>query len=121
VRAIHDLGLQAGVAISPDTPIHVLRDVAAEVELVLVMSVYPGFSGQTFLEGSVPRVREVRALLDERHPQASICIDGGIIPANIGAAVAAGADNLVAAHAVYRAGVPVGEAISRLRAAMAPG
>ncbi len=117
VGAIHKLGLEAGVAISPDTPISALREVAADVELILVMSVYPGFAGQAFLEGSIARVREGRALLDEVNPQASVGIDGGIDSANVGAAVKAGADNLVAAKAIFQAGLPVNEAIAQLRAA----
>jgi ribulose-phosphate 3-epimerase len=117
IAAIRDLGLEAGIAISPDTPVGSLRNVAPDVKLVLVMSVYPGFSGQSFLEKSVRRVREVRELLDQTGSHAGIGIDGGVDESNVGRAVAAGATNLVAASAIYRQDLRIDEALTRLRVA----
>lgn len=119
VRAIHALDCQAGMAISPDTPIDMLQAVASHVQLILVMSVYPGFGGQDMLPGSLERVRAVRALLNVANPQASVCIDGGVEVSNIRQAVAAGADNLVAGSSVFRADVPPGEVVTQLRRAVA--
>ncbi len=115
VQLIRALGCQAGIAISPDTPVSALTVIASAVDLVLVMSVHPGFSGQPFMSSSLARVREVRALLDRVNPSASVAIDGGVDQRNVAEAAAAGADNLVAASAIFKAGVPVGEAIRRLR------
>lgn len=117
VAAIHALDLEAGIAINPDTQVEALREVAPHVELVLVMSVYPGFSGQQFLESSVSRVREVKMLLDEIGSRAQIGIDGGVDEDNIGRVVAAGASNLVAASAIYRKDLRIDEALQRLREA----
>jgi len=117
VRAIHNLGKQAGVAISPDTEISKLRDVAPTVDLILIMSVYPGRSGQKFLEGSLSRIAEVRELLTEVNPGANIAIDGGISPKTVARAVDAGASNLVAATAIYRTGATIKANISALRQA----
>lgn len=118
VRSIHSLGKQAGVAVSPDTSIGALRDVVANVELILVMSVYPGYSGQIFLEKSLGRVGEVRELLAEVNSDASIGIDGGITPDTIIGAVRSGATNLVAATAIYRGSGSIRENISALRQAV---
>jgi ribulose-phosphate 3-epimerase len=117
VESIHDLGCKAGVAISPDTPIDSLSAIAPEVELILVMSVYPGFSGQSFLEDAVDRIRGVRAMLDKAGSNAMVCVDGGVDTSNIGRVVKAGADNIVAATAVFRAGMPIDDAIKHLRRA----
>jgi ribulose-phosphate 3-epimerase len=117
VDSIHNLGCKAGVAINPDTPIESLTAIAPQVELILVMSVYPGFSGQSFLEGAVDRIREVRALLEKAGSNAMVCVDGGVDTSNIGRVVMAGADNIVSATAVFRAGVPIADALARLRKA----
>jgi ribulose-phosphate 3-epimerase len=101
VQAIKALGVQAGVAINPGTPVAVLRDIAADVDLVLVMSVNPGFGGQTFIPRSESKIREVRALLDEVGNPAPIEIDGGVDEHNIARVVAAGARIVVAGSAVF--------------------
>jgi ribulose-phosphate 3-epimerase len=101
VQAIKALGVQAGVAINPGTPVAALRDIAADVDLVLVMSVNPGFGGQTFIPRSESKIREVRALLDEVGNPAPIEIDGGVDEHNVAAVVAAGARIVVAGSAVF--------------------
>jgi ribulose-phosphate 3-epimerase len=121
VTAIHDLGCQAGVAISPDTPVESIRDIAPHVEQILVMSVYPGFSGGSFIEGSFERIRQIRKILDACGSKATIGVDGGVDTGNIGALAKAGATNLVAATAIYKAGIPISEAIHRLRKAAEAG
>jgi ribulose-phosphate 3-epimerase len=101
VQAIKALGVQAGVAINPGTPVGALRDIAADVDLVLVMSVNPGFGGQTFIPRSESKIREVRALLDEVGKPAPIEIDGGVDEHNVARVVAAGARIVVAGSAIF--------------------
>jgi ribulose-phosphate 3-epimerase len=101
VQAIKALGVQAGVAINPGTPVGALRDIAADVDLVLVMSVNPGFGGQTFIPRSESKIREVRALLDEVGNPAPIEIDGGVDEHNVARVVAAGARIVVAGSAIF--------------------
>jgi ribulose-phosphate 3-epimerase len=106
VQAIKALGVKAGVAINPGTPVVALREIAADVDFVLVMSVNPGFGGQTFIPRSESKLREVRALLDEAGSQAPIEIDGGIDQHNVARVVAAGARIVVAGSAIFNAPDP---------------
>jgi ribulose-phosphate 3-epimerase len=106
VQAIKTLGVKAGVVINPGTPVVALREIAADVDFVLVMSVNPGFGGQTFIPRSESKVREVRALLDEAGNEAPIEIDGGIDQHNVARVVAAGARIIVAGSAVFNSPDP---------------
>jgi len=106
VQAIQALGLQAGVALNPATPLAALEQIAGDVDHVLVMSVNPGFGGQTFIPRSESKVREVRALLDRAGSRASIAIDGGIDHQNVARVVAAGARVIVAGSAIFHAADP---------------
>jgi ribulose-phosphate 3-epimerase len=106
VQAIQALGLQAGVALNPATPLAALEQIAGDVDRVLVMSVNPGFGGQTFIPRSESKVREVRALLDRAGSRASIAIDGGIDHQNVARVVAAGARVIVAGSAIFHAADP---------------
>jgi ribulose-phosphate 3-epimerase len=119
VRRIKTLGARAGVAISPPTPISALEPVISEVDIVLVMTVNPGFGGQAFMEESLPRIEGVRAMLDARNPGADLAVDGGIGPKTAGRVVAAGANVLVAGHAIFRAEESVKEAIEHIRGGVA--
>ena len=101
VHAIKTLGVMAGVAINPATPIVALQEVAADVDFVVVMSVNPGFGGQTFIPRSESKIREVRALLDAVGNPAPIEIDGGVDQHNIVRVVAAGARIIVAGSALF--------------------
>jgi len=101
VQAIKKLGVKAGVVINPGTPVGAIHEVAGDVDFVLVMSVNPGFGGQTFIPRSESKLREVRALLDAAGSQASIEIDGGVDQHNIARVVAAGARIVVAGSAVF--------------------
>jgi ribulose-phosphate 3-epimerase len=101
VHAIKALGVQAGVVLNPATPAFALQELAADVDFVLVMSVNPGFGGQTFIPRSESKVRDVRALLDRAGNGALVEIDGGIDRHNVGRVVAAGARIIVAGSAVF--------------------
>src|SRR5204862_4001481 len=101
VHAIKALGVKAGVVLNPSTPVVALEQMAADVDYVLVMSVNPGFGGQTFIARSESKVREVRALLDRAGNAAAVEIDGGIDHRNVARAVAAGARIIVAGSAIF--------------------
>jgi ribulose-phosphate 3-epimerase len=110
IGLIHDLGLQAGVALNPATPVGSLAEIAADVDFVLVMTVNPGFGGQTFIPHSTSKVRAMRALLDHAGNAAPIEVDGGIDMETVGAIVEAGAEILVAGSAIFGAPDPVAAA-----------
>ena len=113
---IRALGLKAGVALNPATSEESLRYVLGVVDHVLVMSVNPGFGGQSFIPAVLPKIERVRAMLDGAGRGAvSIAVDGGITPQTAPQVVAAGADVLVAGSAIFRAEAGVAEAIRRLR------
>ena len=100
---LRSIGARAGIAINPGTPVSMLVDLVEGVDRVLVMSVNPGFGGQSFIERALVKVAEVRELLDARNPDCEIEIDGGVEPGNIERAVQAGADVLVAGNALFAA------------------
>jgi ribulose-phosphate 3-epimerase len=106
VHAIKALGVSAGVVLNPSTPVASLSEIAADVDYVLVMSVNPGFGGQTFIPRSESKLREVRVLLDRAGNAAPIEIDGGIDHHNVGRVVAAGASIIVAGSAVFHSPDP---------------
>ena len=101
VHAIKALGVQAGVVLNPATPAGAIHDIAADVDFVVVMSVNPGFGGQTFIARSESKVSEVRALLDAAGNRAPVEIDGGVDRGNITRLVTAGARIIVAGSAVF--------------------
>ena len=107
VQAIKALGVKAGVVLNPATPVISIEQIAADVDFVLVMSVNPGFGGQTFIPRSESKVREVRAALDRAgNTAAPIEIDGGIDLTNAARVVEAGARILVAGHAIFGSADP---------------
>jgi ribulose-phosphate 3-epimerase len=99
---IHELGLRAGVALNPSTPVGCLSEVAGDVDFVLIMTVNPGFGGQTFIPRSTSKIRAMRDLLDRAGNPAPIEVDGGIDATNVADVVLAGADIVVAGSAVFR-------------------
>jgi ribulose-phosphate 3-epimerase len=101
VAAIKALGAQAGAALNPSTPVQALEEVAADLDVVLVMSVNPGFGGQRFIPHTVDKIRRVRDLLARAGSRAAIEVDGGLDLATIPAVVEAGATLLVAGYAVF--------------------
>ena len=102
LHRIRELGVLAGVALNPATPLESVRDVAADLDLLLVMSVNPGFGGQSYIAASTEKVARARAMLDAAGSSALIEIDGGVDARNARQIAAAGADVLVAGSAVYR-------------------
>ena len=98
---IKEQGRKAGAVLNPATSLSTLEYVLAEVDLVMVMSVNPGFGGQSFIPSSIEKIRRLRAMLDAVNPQAGIEVDGGISPATIGSVAAAGANIFVAGSAIY--------------------
>jgi len=120
IQQIKDLGLKAGVTLNPATPLVTLEEVLGEVDQVLVMSVNPGFGGQTYLPGSTDKISRLRKMLGEGHlNNVDLEVDGGISPANIGEVVSAGANVLVVGSAIFNSKAGVGENIAALRNAIA--
>lgn len=106
VAQIHDAGMQAGVTLNPATPVWMLQDIITDVDLVLLMSVNPGFGGQHFIDGTLKKVRQLRELIADSGSHALIEVDGGV-NADTGASLAeAGADVLVAGNYVFHAANP---------------
>jgi ribulose-phosphate 3-epimerase len=101
VERIQSLGVRAGVAVNPSTPLESIRHVAGHVDLLLVMSVNPGFGGQAYIEGSTQKLARARVLLDEIGSSAELEVDGGVDAANADEVAGAGASVLVAGSAVY--------------------
>ncbi|MGE3885364.1 MAG: ribulose-phosphate 3-epimerase [Vicinamibacterales bacterium] len=116
IGAIKALGAKAGVVLNPSTPVTAIEEVAADVDFVLVMSVNPGFGGQSFIPASLDKIRRVRALLDRAGNAAPVEVDGGVDLQTIAAVVKAGARILVAGQAVFGGGDPTG-AVRALREA----
>ena len=104
ITHIKKLGAKAGAVLNPSTPAVLLEDVAADLDFVLVMSVNPGFGGQSFIPHSLEKLRRVRAVLDANGSRAAIEIDGGVDASNVADIVAAGATILVAGNAIFGTG-----------------
>lgn len=118
LQRIHELGCAAGVALNPATPLESIRETVPELDLLLIMTVNPGFGGQEFIPHSVGKVARARALLDAGGSRAALEVDGGINRATIAQVRGAGADTFVAGHAIFSAREPQKE-IDALRAASA--
>ena len=114
VQAIKNEGLRAGVSLNPHTPVHLLKDIIQELDLVLVMSVNPGFGGQKFIENALEKIKELKNLIQIKGSNALIEVDGGVNVNNAKALVDAGADVLVAGSAVFKASDPAAT-ISKLK------
>ncbi|MDQ2889371.1 MAG: ribulose-phosphate 3-epimerase [Gemmatimonadota bacterium] len=113
---IRSLGCRAGVAINPGTPLDAVREVVADIDLLLVMTVNPGFGGQAFIPASNDKIRRARRLLDDLRSGADLEVDGGVSRDTIFECRRAGADAFVAGHAIFSAADPAAE-IGKLRAA----
>ena len=101
LAAVRERGMRAGLALNPGTPLSLIEEVVQDLDLVLVMSVNPGYGGQSYLPAATDKIRRVRALLDSRRSPAALSVDGGITADTIATAWAAGADTLVAGTAVF--------------------
>ncbi|MFZ0032145.1 MAG: ribulose-phosphate 3-epimerase [Candidatus Cybelea sp.] len=115
---IRDIGARPGLAICPQTPVELLQDVVEDCDTILVMSVNPGFSGQTFIAHAIEKVREARVLVDRLNPECLIEVDGGVGAENARDLVVAGADVLVMGSAVFDAPDPAAE-LRRIRSLLA--
>jgi ribulose-phosphate 3-epimerase len=118
VEAIRQFGVRAGVSLNPETPIEALKEVLPSVDLVLVMTVNPGFGGQPFIEGMLGKIAQLRAELDEKGLTAELEVDGGINAEIAPRVVKAGARVLVAGAAVFNSEQTVNEALKKIRASL---
>jgi ribulose-phosphate 3-epimerase len=118
VHQIRDLGAKAGVSLNPATPISTLEEILPGLDLVLIMSVNPGFGGQAFIPNSLPKLVKMRRMIDETGLDIELEVDGGIKPNNVASVVEAGADVIVAGSAVYNSEVGIPDAIQSMRSAM---
>ncbi|HXV90652.1 MAG TPA: ribulose-phosphate 3-epimerase [Gemmatimonadales bacterium] len=109
LAAIRERGLLAGLALNPASPLTFVEEVVADIDLLLIMTVNPGFGGQAYLPNSDDKIRRARALLDARRSPAFLEVDGGITPATIAAPLAAGADTFVAGNAIFTSPDPAAE------------
>ena len=107
IQEIHNAGMKAGVTLNPSTPISTLEDIICDADMVLLMSVNPGFGGQKFIENTINKVKCLRKLIDESGSKALIQIDGGVQAETAPRLVAAGADVLVSGSYVFKAKDPI--------------
>ena len=114
IQLIKSNEMKAGVALNPHTPVHVLDDILSDLDLVLIMSVNPGFGGQKFIENTISKVQDLNALKAKHHSRAIIEIDGGVNLNNAASLIEAGAQALVAGSAVFKSDHPV-ETIAQLK------
>jgi len=121
LRQIRDLGVRPGVSLNPATPATAISEVLNDVDLVLVMSVDPGFGGQAFIERTVAKIAQVREMLDNAGSEAELEVDGGISPQTAGRVATAGATVLVAGHAIFDAQEGIAAAIKAIRRAAQAG
>ena len=114
IQAIKDAGMKAGVALNPHTPVAVLEDVITDVDLVCIMSVNPGFGGQSFIENTYKKVSQLKHLIEFSESSCQIEIDGGVTDKNANKLIEAGADVLVAGSYVFKSDHPI-DTISNLK------
>jgi ribulose-phosphate 3-epimerase len=118
LQTIRKLGCQAGVVLNPGTPASVISAVLPLVDVVLVMSVNPGYSGQAFIPEVSEKIAEIRRMLDENNPAARVAVDGGISDATLGETARAGADFFIAASAVFHHPQGISAGVQALRASI---
>ena len=106
IQEIHDAGMKAGVTLNPSTPVSVLEDIIKDVDMVLLMSVNPGFGGQKFIENTIDKVKRLRKLIEEKGSKALIEVDGGVQGETAPRLVAAGVDVLVSGSYVFKSATP---------------
>jgi len=115
IQQIKEVGCQAGVTLNPATPLSTLEEILPEVDLVLVMSVNPGFGGQSYIPASTPKIARLRSMLDAIGSPAEIEVDGGINLTTIAEVVKAGASVLVVGSAIFNSKAAIAENVRRLR------
>ncbi len=104
IQYIKSKGVKAAVALNPGTPTYVLKDIISELDMVLIMSVNPGFGGQKFIKYSIDKIKEVKAMSEKSNKDLLIQVDGGIDPSNVSEVIEAGANVIVAGSAVFKNG-----------------
>jgi ribulose-phosphate 3-epimerase len=114
IQQIKNLGMKAGVAINPHTPVHLLKEIIADIDLVCIMSVNPGFGGQSFILNTISKIKELKNMIDEKGLKVDIEIDGGVTLQNAKNIVEAGATVLVAGNTVFKSANPI-ETIKQLK------
>ena len=114
IQQIKSLGMKAGVAINPHTPVEQLKDILADIDLICMMSVNPGFGGQKFIPYTIEKIKTLRRMIDEKSLQVLIEVDGGVTLDNAASIIAAGADVLVAGNTVFKSNDPMAT-ISQLK------
>ncbi len=117
IQAIRDAGARPGVTLNPATPLSTLEEILPEVDLVLIMSVNPGFGGQSYIPGSTDKIRRLRDMLDAVGSNAHLEVDGGVKATNVAEVTGAGADVIVAGSAVFGAGGDIASNVRSLKAA----
>lgn len=115
IQQIKSLGMQAGVALNPHTPVTLLKDILGDIDLVCLMSVNPGFGGQSFIPNTIEKIKQLRAMILEQSLNVKIEIDGGVTEENAQQIMHAGADVLVAGSTVFKSPDPIAT-IARLKA-----
>jgi ribulose-phosphate 3-epimerase len=118
IQQIKTAGKMAAVALTPSTPVFMLEDILSLLDMVLIMTVNPGFGGQDFIPETLPKIRRLRQMITERNLRCDIEVDGGIHEATVPLVVQAGANLLVAGSAVYNEHESVAQAMARLRKAI---
>ena len=116
IQQIHDLGIKAGVSINPSTSVRTLDEIICDVDLILVMSVNPGFGGQSYIHSCTNKIRKVREMLDDRGVSADLEVDGGVNVDTVNEVISAGANAFVAGSAIFNDKNSVAENVSALRA-----
>ncbi|MBC5628455.1 ribulose-phosphate 3-epimerase [Clostridium sp. NSJ-6] len=114
IQYIKSKGIKAAVALNPGTPTYVLKDIISELDMVLIMSVNPGFGGQKFIKYSIDKIKEVKAMSEKYNKDLLIQVDGGVDPSNVSDVIEAGANVIVAGSAVFKNG-EIEKNISSLR------
>jgi ribulose-phosphate 3-epimerase len=114
IQQIKALGMKAGVALNPHTPVFSIEEIIADVDLVCVMSVNPGFGGQKFIPATLAKIKQLKALITAKHSTALIEVDGGVTLENASSIIEAGADVLVAGNTVFASSSPI-ETIKQLK------
>lgn len=109
IHSIHDAGMKAAVTLNPATPVILLSDIISDVDMVLLMSVNPGFGGQSFIEHTTEKIRQLKTLIETSHSRALIQVDGGINQKTAAIVADAGADVAVAGSSVFKAADPLAE------------
>ena len=108
IQQIKNLGMQAGVAVNPHTAVESLRDILADIDMVCLMSVNPGFGGQSFIPHTLHKIKQLRKMIDELSLKVKIEVDGGVTLENAKSIIDAGADVLVAGNTVFKSADPIG-------------